>query len=80
MDLLRTFVLRVEPFAGSDIADVADELCQLSGRVGVRCEASFNGVKLWALPNDAPARLVASYHKELQKPVNHYKIAQARDA
>lgn len=77
METLRTFVLSVAPFAGSDIADVSRELCQLAGRVGVRCEAGFNGVKLWALPGDSPERLVAAFLQELRKPEGHYKIAQA---
>ena len=50
MEMLKTFLLRVEPFAGSDITSVATELCQLADRVGVRCEAAFNDVKLWARP------------------------------
>jgi len=43
MDMLKTLVLQGEPFAGSDIKDVAMELCQLADRVGVRCEAPFAG-------------------------------------
>ena len=76
MKMLKTFLLQVEPFVGSDINDVAAELCQLADRVGVRCEASFNGVKLWARPGDNPLRLVEAFHAELQKPCEH-KIAQA---
>ena len=76
MEMLKTFVLQVEPFAGSDIKDVSVELCQLAGRVGVRCEARFNGEKLWARPGDNPLRLVEAFHAELQKPCGH-KIAQA---
>jgi len=76
MEMLKTFVLQVEPFAGRDIKDVAVELCQLADRVGVRCEAGFNGVKLWARPGDNPLRLVDAFHAELKKPGAH-KIAQA---
>lgn len=76
MEMLKTFVLQVEPFAGSDIKDVAVELCQLADRVGVRCEAGFNGVKLWARPGDNPLRLVEAFHVELKKPGAH-KIAQS---
>jgi len=76
MEMLKTFVLQVEPFAGSDIQAVSMELCQLADRVGVRCEAGFNGVKLWARPGDNPLRLVDAFHAELKKPGAH-KIAQA---
>lgn len=76
MEMLKTFVLQVEPFAGSDIQAVSMELCQLADRVGVRCEAAFNGVKLWARPGDNPLRLVDAFHAELKKPGAH-KIAQA---
>ena len=76
MEMLKTFVLQVEPFAGSNIKDVAVELCQLADRVGVLCEAGFNGVKLWARPGDNPLRLVEAFHVELKKPGAH-KIAQA---
>ena len=75
--MLKTFVLRVEPFAGSDVRDVACELCQLADRIGVRCEATFNGVKLWARPGDNPLRLVDAFHEELKKPNREHKIAQA---
>ena len=80
MEMLKTFMLKVEPLAGSDVRDVAVELCQLADRVGVRCEAGFNGVKLWARPGDNPQHLVQAYHEQLQRAPAHYKIAQARDA
>lgn len=76
MEMLKTFVLQVEPFAGSDVRDVSMELCQLADRVGVRCEAAFNGVKLWARPGDNPLRLVDSFHEQMKRPGQH-KIAQA---
>ena len=77
MEMLKTFVLQVEPFAGSDIQAVSMELCQLADRVGVRCEAAFNGVKLWARPGDNPLRLVEAFHVELKKPTTAHKIAQS---
>ena len=76
MEMLKTFLLRVEPFAGSDITSVATELCQLADRVGVRCEAAFNDVKLWARPGDNPLRLVDAYHEAVKRPGMH-NIAQA---
>lgn len=76
LPMLRTFLVQVEPFAGSDVADVAMELCQLADRIGVRCEAKFNGVKLWARPGDNPLRLVDAFHRELGRDA-HIKIAQA---
>lgn len=76
MEMLKTFVVRVELFAGTDVRDAASEMCQLADRIGVRCEASFNGVKLWARPGDNPLRLVDAYHEQLQSKSQH-KIAQA---
>jgi hypothetical protein len=77
MEMLRSFTLKLELFAGTDVRDAANDMCQLADRIGVRCEANFNGVKLWARPGDNPLRLVESYHTELAKPAMHYKIAQA---
>ena len=77
MELLRTLTLKLELFAGTDVRDAASDLCQLADRIGVLCEADFNGVKLWARPGDNPLRLVESYHEALKKPTPH-KIAQAR--
>lgn len=76
LPMLRTFLVQVEPFAGSDVTAVATELCQLADRIGVRCEAKFNGVKLWARPGDNPLRLVEAFDRELGRPGQH-KIAQA---
>lgn len=77
MEFLRTFTLKVELFAGTDIRDAAAELCQLADRIGVMCEASFNVVKLWARPGDDPLRLVDAYEEQLQSKSPH-KIAQVR--
>lgn len=79
MEPLKTFVLQVELFAGVDVRDAAMELCQLSDRIGAHCEASFNGVKLWARPGDNPLRLVEAFQTQLASKSQH-KIAQARDA
>ena len=79
MEPLKTFVLRVELFAGTDVSDAASELCQLADRIGAHCEAMFNGVKLWARPGDNPLRLTEAYHTQLLSKSTH-KIAQARDA
>lgn len=56
----------------------ARDMCTLADRIGVLCEASFSGVKLWARPGDDPQRLEAAYHAQLRLPLGH-KIAQARD-
>jgi hypothetical protein len=74
--MLQTFVLRLELFAGSDIATVAREMCELANRIGVRCEASFNDVRLWARPGDDPEMLVAAFWSELRSS-SSIKIAQA---
>lgn len=78
MELLKTITLRLELFAGTDVRDAASDLCQLADRIGVLCEADFNGVKLWARPGDNPLRLVDDFHKQIQRPAAHIKIAQAR--
>lgn len=76
MELLKSFVLKVELFAGTDVQDVAREMCILAGRVGVMIEADFNSVKLWARPGDDYFKLVESFHRELQSGKTH-KIARA---
>ena len=80
MELLKSMTLKMELFAGVDIDAAASDLCRLADRIGVLCEAEFNGVKLWARPGDNPLRLVDSFHAQLKRPAGHYKIAQARDA
>ena len=77
MEMLKTFILKVEPFAGSNVRDIVAELCQLADRVGIRCEAGFNGVKLRARPGDNPMRLEAAFFEQLKRPAQQYKIAQA---
>lgn len=80
MRFLPTMQLKVELFAGTDIADAATDLCELANRVGTLCVATFNGVQLWARPGDDPARLVAAWDAQTKRPSGVYKIAQARDA
>ena len=75
--MLKSFTLKVEMFAGTDIREAASDLCELADRIGVRCEAQFNGVKLWARPGDNPLRLVEAFHVELKRPANLCRIAQA---
>ncbi len=77
VEMLKTFILKVEPLVGSDVRDVAVDLCQLADRVGVRCEADVSGVKLWARPGDNPLRLAEAFYEQLKRPAQHYKIAQA---
>lgn len=74
-----TFNLRVNLFAGSSIDDVCKELCELANRIGVRCEAEFNGVHLWARPWDDPAQLVKAFHEQISRADHLYKITQASD-
>jgi hypothetical protein len=77
---MSTIRLTVEAFAGTAIEDACRDLCALADRVGILCEAWFNGVKLWARPGDDPARLVAAWGEQMKRPAGVYKIAQARDA
>jgi hypothetical protein len=76
MEPLKSFVVKVELFAGTDIENAASEMCELASRIGCRIESTFNGVKLWASPGDNPALLVKSFHDVLTSD-NRYKIAQA---
>ena len=76
MRFLKTFVVHVEPFAGSDIADVCYDLTELAERCGVRVEAQFNGVKLWAKPGTDPIALRAAWDEAMRSKTPH-RIAQA---
>lgn len=78
MEQLKSLTLKLELFVGTDVLSAASDLCQLSDRIGVLCEADFNGVKLWARPGDNPLRLVDAYHEQIKLPDRHIKIAQAR--
>jgi hypothetical protein len=80
MRYLPTMQLRVELFAGVDVADAAADLCELANRVGTLCQATFNGVQLWARPGDDPALLVAAWNEQMKRPSGHYKIAQVGNA
>ena len=77
MRFLRSFTIKVELFAGTDIRDAASDLCELADRFGALVEANFNGVKLWARPGDNPLRLADAYEVQLRSKSTH-KIAQAR--
>ena len=79
MEFLRSLTLKVELFGGTDVRDAACDMCTLANRTGTLIEADFNGVKLWARPDDNPLKLVDAYHKQLHSKFTH-KIAQARDA
>lgn len=72
-----TLRLKVEAFAGSDIADAARDLCDLAEQTGVLCECDFNGVSVWARPGDDPVSLAAAYDEQIKLPAGRYKIAQA---
>lgn len=78
MNFLRSFTLKVELFAGTDIRSATSDLCDFAERIGVMVEADFNGVKLWARPGDNPLRLADAYEIQLRSEFTP-KIAQARD-
>lgn len=77
LPILKSFNLKVELFAGIRVDEAAADLCELANRIGVRCEADFNGVKLWARPGDDPQRLAASWDEQIKRPAHLYRIAQA---
>jgi hypothetical protein len=66
MNMIRDtkLMLPVELFAGSDIGDVAKEMCRVATLTGMIAKASFNGVELYAKPNADPADLVRGYHDQ----------------
>jgi hypothetical protein len=78
MRFLPTMQLKVQLFAGTDVAAAAADLCELANRVGTLCEAEFNGVHLWARPGNDPALLVAAWDEQMKRPSGVYKIAQVR--
>ena len=65
MKTLKTLLLKVEPFVGSDIRDTACDMCELSNRVGMAVGANFNDVNLMARPGDNPLKLVEVYESKL---------------
>lgn len=69
-------ILKVELFAGTDIKDVCEDLCELATRVGCIEEGNFNGVLLWAKHNGNPQQLIEAYFQEL-KSERTIKIAKA---
>lgn len=76
MEPLKSFVVKVELFAGTDIKVAAWEMCELANRIGCKIEAKFNSVTLWARPGDNPMKLAESYDVQL-KNGRQLKIAQA---
>lgn len=63
MELLKTLKMQVEIFAGADVLNAACDMCILANRTGALIEADFNGVKLWARPDDNPLKLAEAYNK-----------------
>ena len=74
MKFLPTARITVDLLAGTSINDAASDLCELANRLGLLVEADFNGIKLWARPDDDPAELVSAYHEQLRKD-STFKIA-----
>jgi hypothetical protein len=70
--------LKVKAFAGTTIEDACRDLCALADRVGILCEAGFNGVKVWAYPGTDPAKLVKAWAIQMERPEHIYRIASAR--
>lgn len=75
---MSTIKLTVEAFAGTAIKDACHDLCALADRVGILCEAPFNGVKLWAHPGTDPEQLEEMWREQMKRPEHHYRIASAR--
>ena len=77
MEDLKTLTLQVEILIGSDIQDVARDLCQLAERVGLMCKARFNGITLLVDQGDNPETLVANYHDAI-KSAHPSRLATGR--
>jgi len=75
MKHLRSITLKVDLLAGTDIREACCDLCELANRVGCLVEASFNGVKLWAIEGGNPLKLAEAWDKEM-KSSKTYKIAK----
>lgn len=64
-------ILKLDCTAGSPIKEVIEELCTIATRIGVPCEAVFNGVTTVAEPSCHPITLYAAWLQEVNndKPV-----------
>lgn len=74
---IKEAILKVDFLGGTDIEVACMDMCKLARKLDMRIETKFNGVTVWARPNDNPLDVVKAFHEELSKPVG-YKIAQAR--
>jgi hypothetical protein len=72
---LRSLTLKVELSPGTDIREACCDLCELANRVGCLVEASFNGVKVWAVEGNNPLKLAEAWDKEISS-AKPYKIAK----
>ena len=62
--------LSVEIDPGQSIDFAASEMCGLSRRLGLRVETEFNGVPVYANPDDAPALVVGRFWAKLKQLAN----------
>jgi hypothetical protein len=69
-------MLKVDLFAGSEIADIAKILCRLATALDVIATAQFNEVTLYAKPNADPDEMVKGY-EGAKDSSRTYKMAWA---
>jgi hypothetical protein len=63
-----TFMLVLDAYAGSDIADCAAEATRLANILGVTTRFDFNGVECHALPDGCAESLAKRWHEVVGKP------------
>ena len=59
---MKNLCLKVEVVAGAVLQDAAAELCALADKLGLLCEADFNGVAMYAMPGDSAKNLANKVH------------------
>ena len=72
---LRSVTIKVDLTPGTDIREACCDICELANRVGCMVEASFNGVKLWAVAGNNPLQLAEAWDKAMESK-NPHKIAK----
>ena len=77
MSRLRSIIMRVELFAGTDIKEACSDLCELAGKLGCTVEADFNGVKIFAHQGDSPTELAEAWNEALMSD-SRYKFARCK--
>lgn len=62
---MSNFMLKLEPFVGSDIKGCAEEAIRLANMLGVTVVYDFNGITVMACPGDDACKTVKKYEKSM---------------